>query len=150
MRKLSLFLILFLVFASFSLAVEKNIETVDTIDVVKDEDTFTSEELEESVETYCNDKPKCNETDNGLDIYNKGTTTYNNHQYTDRCIGKKDLYLKEYYCSYDHKKVKIVRCENGCSNGACIPDEVPEFGTAAALIALMGSLGIFTLIRRKH
>lgn len=143
--------------SSLVLAVEKSKDLIDTSDVVKNEDAFTSEELDQStvetsslrsVEPACVNK--CTETDNGMDIYNKGITTYNNHQYTDRCIGKKDLYLKEYYCSDNHKKVKVVRCANGCLNGACIPNEVPEFGTIAALVALLGSAGIFMVIRRKH
>ena len=64
----------------------------------------------------------CSETDNGRDIYTRGTlTTPNNIQLTDRCINPSTL--DEFYCSSDGTGFfsPDITCPNGCLNGACIP-----------------------------
>jgi hypothetical protein len=82
--------------------------------------------------------PGCTDTDNGLNLYTKGTVTFNNVSYTDT---SQYPGLKEYYCfdatgnSYVHSKLSGVEevarvgnygvgaittwCTNGSSSGKC-------------------------------
>lgn len=67
---------------------------------------------------------QCTETDNGNDIYNKGTTNYYGTTYEDACESftngvsvQESQYLREYACE---GFVKTTYCKSGCSNGACV------------------------------
>jgi len=76
---------------------------------------------------------QCVDSDNGKNIYKKGTTNGKNGEYTDYCfIGKGILYykknesgrgLKEYFCRKNGKVADFnFICPEGCKNGACIRD----------------------------
>jgi len=73
----------------------------------------------------------CSDTDNGNDIYKKGTITIkdsigNQKSYTDYC--QNTSYVQEYVCATDLTNKTIdnayslgnVYCPNGCKDGACI------------------------------
>ncbi len=82
----------------------------------------------------------CVDTDEGVDIFSKGTVygvdskgvSYDDK--TDICFeksnkdtGKTSKYVKEYYCDYNKGtgnnviwNYRFELCENGCSNGACL------------------------------
>jgi hypothetical protein len=75
----------------------------------------------------------CEDTDGGSDFYTAGSMTYvdrgQEETLTDRCykgftVWKTESiqgeYVKEYFCSGKNAFSKTYRCENGCSNGACL------------------------------
>ncbi len=66
-------------------------------------------------------KPSCTETDNGNDIYTKGTTSYDGYTGVDYCAPN-GAQLQEFYCENGDYKNTIVYCNNGCKEGACLPE----------------------------
>jgi len=58
----------------------------------------------------------CSETDDGMDIYKKGTTTMDEEEYEDYCLD--DYEIREYYCYGDEIKDKLAMCGQGyiCSH----------------------------------
>jgi hypothetical protein len=107
----------------------------------------------------------CSDTDGGLDYFTKGTVSgaFGGMQFTfedvclddvcktNNCLNSNSLvewYCEDGKCGLELPKVKIVRCDNGCMEGACIPKEIPEFGTMAALVALLGSAAVFAVVRK--
>lgn len=88
-------------------------------------------------------EPSCTETDNGMDFFNKGTTAgvlnagndlfYNGNRYiagqytrfADVCDTTYSDNLHEAYCSSGKLKITTTRCNYGCSNGACLDEDVP-------------------------
>ncbi|MDP6627359.1 MAG: hypothetical protein QGG50_05615, partial [Methanopyri archaeon] len=97
-------------------------------------------------ECVCADEvevPACIDTDGGEDIfvkgnttgvwdfYGAGSTTVSSHQ--DYCrsnygtVNGLPKCVGEYYCNDDDRKSeKYYDCPNGCEDGVCVPDEVPE------------------------
>mgnify|MGYP001562129454 CR=1 FL=1 len=74
---------------------------------------------------------KCNDTDNGLDFYIKGTSTDSFKKFIDKCMDKNNL--NESFCSQDTflADTLIKTCEEGCSKGKCkksnkCEDQTPE------------------------
>ncbi|MEK6968357.1 MAG: thrombospondin type 3 repeat-containing protein [Nanoarchaeota archaeon] len=68
----------------------------------------------------------CTETDNGKDIYVKGTVTSINGVEVDACLG--NVNILEYYCSTPiNSSFSLESCPAGyyCSNGACIVGPPP-------------------------
>lgn len=72
-----------------------------------------------------------NETDNGIDIYRKGTNQDNFHGYTrtfeDSCGLEIDgeynpNILIEFYYENDEIQSEEIECKTSCLNGTCIPD----------------------------
>lgn len=63
---------------------------------------------------------ECSETDDGNDIYNKGTTTYKTLIRTDHCIDSK--WVMEYWCGGAYISGSQYHCPDGyvCEDGACI------------------------------
>ena len=66
----------------------------------------------------------CYESDNGLDILNRGYTFPAASAYGkfDMCVDKNKL--SEYYCDQGDAGSQIVDCPNGCKNGACVAPQV--------------------------
>ncbi len=66
--------------------------------------------------------PICSDSDSrfGKDIFIKGSVNYLGKNYNDYCVRNKNLELVEYYCENDFHKSKIIICDDGCENGACI------------------------------
>lgn len=67
----------------------------------------------------------CADTDNGKDLYAKGTMTSKFGTYTDSCVG--DGKVKEYYCASSddmYGVTDIFDCPMGCGNGACLDKSV--------------------------
>ncbi len=101
-------------------------------------------------ECVCADEvevPACTDTDGGEDIYVKGnttgvwdsygpgSTTVSSHQ--DYCrsnygtVNGLPKGVGEYFCNDDSRKSeKYYDCPNGCEDGICVPDEVPEAAPA--------------------
>ncbi len=86
----------------------------------------------------CEEESECIDTDNGIDIFNKGTVIYNNTVYEDRCYEmdedeKEDATLTEYDATFSYEIVIEHFCHNGkhksvravcplnskCINGKC-------------------------------
>lgn len=69
---------------------------------------------------------KCSETDGGLNIYKKGTTTAGEEEFTDECVD--DHEIREYYCYGDEIKLKVEHCGPGYICNAesyrCVEGEV--------------------------
>jgi len=73
-------------------------------------------------------KPDCKDSDGGVNYYVKGTTSgyelpghYMPITFTDTC---NENILTEYKCGDDEVVLNVkFNCKNGCSNGACIPNE---------------------------
>ena len=65
----------------------------------------------------------CNDSDGGQDYFTKGVTLYQNREmaYVDICLRQDKL--REHYCDRDRVKIKNVRCDDGCAEGACIKAE---------------------------
>ena len=64
---------------------------------------------------------KCKDSDNGKDIYNKGTIKKDKLVYTDKCLSSSRV--GEYYCSNkDDIEFSTVRCPENylCANGSCV------------------------------
>lgn len=65
----------------------------------------------------------CKDTDGGDDEFVRGTISDNYREYSDYCYAKSGygskIWLNEYFC-LDTIRSKNVKCENGCSNGACL------------------------------
>ncbi len=66
---------------------------------------------------------QCVDTDYGKNVFIPGTIRFiengNVSTQTDECIDENNL--KEFYCQNGKPVEEIVRCENGCSNGRCMP-----------------------------
>ena len=61
----------------------------------------------------------CLDTDNGINYEKKGIVSYEGN-YPDLCI---DKILEEYYCTEQgHLGIEHYSCPNGCSDGACVPE----------------------------
>ncbi len=62
---------------------------------------------------------KCNDTDNGLDFYTKGTATDSFRRFIDKCMDKNNL--NESFCNQDTllADTLIQTCEEECSKGQC-------------------------------
>lgn len=107
-------------------------------------------------------KPSCQDTDGGINEFERGSVSgmaYINYEwieyeYTDMCDPCQQDLLVEYYCedgvceSRFAQKEEII-CEFGCSNGACMEEPIPEFGIGAAMIAVIGALGGFLILRKR-
>ncbi len=66
----------------------------------------------------------CVDSDSGINENFKGTVIFKETKVEDYCDGDK---LIEYYCSKEGMLLsEIIPCQFGCSNGACIADEVGE------------------------
>src|SRR3989344_5884277 len=84
----------------------------------------------------------CTDSDKGYNIYLKGDTTtrFDDTQgglsefktLEDTCLNSQRSlsgngpYLLEHYCDNGIGYIDTVTCENGCQNGACIPDDVED------------------------
>lgn len=75
---------------------------------------------------------KCHDTDNGQNIYQRGTTkgldAYGNNPkdmaiYGDKCDGER---LMEFYCKKNSVVMNNVPCEYGCQEGACLHEPSNE------------------------
>ncbi|MEM4663157.1 MAG: hypothetical protein QXM75_03995 [Candidatus Diapherotrites archaeon] len=64
--------------------------------------------------------PTCSDTDNGKDIFNRGTVTTSNQQFSDYCEPSGTL-ITEYYCQDNQVKHETISCPPGysCLNGRC-------------------------------
>jgi hypothetical protein len=78
---------------------------------------------------FClSDAPSCRETDNGKDLYTKGTYSFA----IGSAVSKVDDYctgdtLTEGYClSATEGRQESIVCENGCSDGACIREKCTD------------------------
>ncbi|MEW6748707.1 MAG: hypothetical protein AB1295_03295 [Candidatus Micrarchaeota archaeon] len=73
-------------------------------------------------------KSKCSETDGGLDIYKKGTTSASGVEEEDECIT--DYEVREYYCHGDEVYSKITHCGEGficsSSNDKCVEGSIED------------------------
>jgi hypothetical protein len=72
------------------------------------------------------------------------TGTWSNAVCQDRCDGTT---LVEYYCGPYNKDESIIMVHNYENSTQC--NQVPEFGVVAALIAVVGAVGII-VYRRRH
>ncbi|MFH1133139.1 MAG: hypothetical protein V1735_01480 [Nanoarchaeota archaeon] len=94
----------------------------------------------------------CTDTDGGIVPFVQGTVSGTwfgiPYEATDFCLCDQDT-LAEFYCEDgfcgDVARMTFVDCEDG----ACIEEQVPEFGTIAAGVALVGALAGFLLLRRR-
>jgi hypothetical protein len=110
----------------------------------------------------------CHDSDDGKNYnvkgYVDGVSMFNKrYNYTDSCIiplnsHRQPVQLQEWSCrEVSHcgrPFFKIAYCKFGCFDGRCIdpnevPDEVPEFGTIAAMIALAGAVSAYMCIRKN-
>ena len=72
----------------------------------------------------------CADTDGGK-VYNvKGVTNGGNGRFNDKCTNPNDL--KEYYCEGPTVRSVSVRCDRGCSLGACRSETGTELGTVSS------------------
>ncbi|MFH0738084.1 MAG: hypothetical protein V1827_05375 [Candidatus Micrarchaeota archaeon] len=94
-------------------------ETDECVDLATLKENFCNEDgTGSSQEVDCGSGSKCylgkcvdsdcSETDDGLDIYEKGTTTMDDEEYEDYCLD--DHEIREYYCYGDEIKDKLVMC----------------------------------------
>jgi hypothetical protein len=130
MKKLSLFLMVALAFATTVLADE----WIPCTDSDGGHDYFTQG------------------TTGGSHFANGG---YYNSEDSDYCDGP-DGYLIEYFCdginfNPEEFRKEIVLCDLGCFEGACNQKEpeVPEFGLVAAGVAVAGAVAGFFFLRKK-
>lgn len=63
---------------------------------------------------------ECTDSDNGKNIYVRGTCIDSNSKDTDYCIGST---LAEYYCENNECKEELINCSSGCTEGACISEK---------------------------
>ena len=128
-------------------------------------DGFNAEEdcmLEDNIECIGDCQNTCEDTDAGIDPFVKGSVSgkmwINNdwfdYKFDDFCDDCGLGQLFEWHCvdTGDCGSVPsfvIVDCEYGCKDGAC-GTEIPEFGFAAAGIALVGALAGFMFLRKRH
>ncbi|MDD5172461.1 MAG: hypothetical protein PHF60_05505 [Candidatus ainarchaeum sp.] len=73
-------------------------------------------------------KSECSETDGGLNIYKKGTTTAGEEEFTDECVDFEEI--REYYCYGDEIRFKVEHCGPGyiCNMESyrCVEGEVSD------------------------
>lgn len=71
----------------------------------------------------------CNETDNGLDYFKKGTATDPFNRFVDKCADKNTL--NESYCNKETllASTLLQTCDEGCSKGICIQSKNCEDNT---------------------
>ncbi len=70
----------------------------------------------------------CTDTERGdINLYKTGTVTYAGGSFTDTCADNQNRpvagagpKLIEYYCKGGAMFTQIMRCTNGCVNGACL------------------------------
>lgn len=69
-------------------------------------------------------KSKCDETDDGLDIYDAGVTTVDDVEYEDDC--RSDYELREYYCYGDDVESVDKNCgkDHICNRGQCVEGSI--------------------------
>ncbi|MEK6892288.1 MAG: hypothetical protein AABX25_03825, partial [Nanoarchaeota archaeon] len=69
----------------------------------------------------------CTDSDGGLNYYTKGKVTLSDGQVLEDVCGlqRYEGYVIEYYCG-DDSNVNNYKCPNGCKDGACISEEIPE------------------------
>jgi len=73
----------------------------------------------------------CNETDKGIDIYNKGEINYYiDSGWREATDGCRDKYLTEFACSYytpqEANPSRVFECEYGCWDGKCLEFQEAE------------------------
>ncbi len=80
------------------------------------------------VDTPC-DYDVCEDSDGGIDYYEKGTAfgsnsnpIYDNKDLTDNCYGPNNA-LTEFYCEDGQTTYDYYACPNGCKDGACVKEE---------------------------
>ncbi len=75
-------------------------------------------------------EPKCVDSDNGIDVEKEGTVTGldENGEYSisDYCIMDENYNLVEYSCENNMRKLELVKCPSGCSEGVCNPPLLTE------------------------
>ena len=73
----------------------------------------------------------CNETDEGIDIYNKGIINKFDSEGYDSAIDycSDSNYVAEYYCDDSVGLLGTWKCENGCVDGACLQEVEEEKGS---------------------
>jgi hypothetical protein len=109
----------------------------------------------------------CSDTDNGLNYNQQGTVSgylnstmgYVPYSFTDFCMNtvkgqEKSTKLIEFYCkdnecNYKHPWFKKVDCPDGCTDGACKINQIPEFTTISIGVALAGVIVGLILLKRK-
>jgi len=72
------------------------------------------------ISTSCTDTDVNATYPDGLNYYQKGTTTDVTQSLTDSCSTTSSNLLFEYNCQYNHVYLNDFTCPNGCSNGVCI------------------------------
>ncbi len=103
----------------------------------------------------------CTDSDSGQDYFTQGAASGLYSNYGDGW----QTYLQVDYCQSEDTLVEhtcipgrcsevwpsseTVTCENGCENGACKDNEVPEFGLVAAGVAVAGAVAGFFILRKK-
>jgi hypothetical protein len=84
--------------------------------------------LKESIEPVV--LPSCYDTDGGNNIYKKGTITYDNGKISHETCSSPTQVIERYCNNGEMKVVNTdgVKCPNGygCSDGACVPSNVPQ------------------------
>ena len=115
----------------------------------------------------------CTDSDGGIEIYTPGFVVTNKDFLMDDCDGNSGN-LKEYYCDGTKKAHDNVKCSDygavcvsqsgpdmcACPAGSsfnsqsqmCVDEteEIPEFSTIAAGIAVAGSVAGYLMLRRKN
>jgi hypothetical protein len=80
---------------------------------------------------YCN--PFCTDSDNGVNSFVKGTTTSCNNtgctSSIDKCLSSFSgrSYVMEYYCSNNKTYAFPYTCSEGCTDGACNPENLIRY-----------------------
>lgn len=111
----------------------------DCVDIVtlreyycSETNTTTSEDIDCGSGFKCFEdrclEAKCSETDGGLNIYKKGTTTAGDEEFTDECVDDEEV--REYYCYGDEIRETEANCGPGyiCNTNSarCLEGEVPD------------------------
>lgn len=78
----------------------------------------------------------CEETDKGMDFFERGTLEYKGswrrkRVKTDRCHSRKPNRIIEYYCRGKKYFSRGYNCPNGCQDGACLPCQ-PDFDSTVS------------------
>jgi len=86
------------------------------------DDFFISTTEKAINDTACISLPGCLDSDNGININEKGITITKSERSEDFCLIEDNSlkYVNEYYCLNDAIAYKIMDCPNGCFDGACV------------------------------
>ncbi len=63
-------------------------------------------------------KAGCVDSDDGINIFEKGIVTWYNIEYKDFCVGT--AAVDEYYCKDNLLRIVYKKCDDGCVDGACV------------------------------